>query len=111
MSWSSRHVQIFQRDGDGCHYCKELVKFYTIDHKVARSKGGTDDLDNLVRSCIRCNALKGSRDYEEFVAWLPKFLSSIDPSLPMPKKWISIAEKPSHAWMRSFPESFPKWML
>lgn len=32
----------------------------TKDHKLAKSKGGTDDLDNYQTMCATCNNLKGA---------------------------------------------------
>jgi len=34
---------------------------FTIDHVIPSSRGGSDDLDNLVGCCRRCNASKGAR--------------------------------------------------
>lgn len=34
----------------------------TKDHKLAKSKGGTDKLDNYVTCCATCNNLKGAYD-------------------------------------------------
>ena len=33
---------------------------FTIDHKIPRSKGGTDDFDNLWLLCNACNSTKGT---------------------------------------------------
>lgn len=60
-----------------CHYCKiicrlsfsnEFKNSATIDHKIPRSKGGTNARENLVIACNGCNNLKGSRSYESFKA-------------------------------------------
>lgn len=84
-----------KRDGWVCHYCgtplynPELKTRYeqwnpdfglprpvipeghrmaSLDHKIARANGGTNDLDNLVLACHQCNARKGARySYEQFV--------------------------------------------
>lgn len=37
----------------------------TKDHIIPRSKGGTDDLENLQPMCAVCNALKGNRMEQE----------------------------------------------
>lgn len=61
---------IFIRDGGTCHFCgKELLfKQVSIDHYLPKSKGGSDDIFNLVCSCRRCNKYKKSsvpEDYKE----------------------------------------------
>ena len=46
----------------------ENTKYPTIDHKIPKSQGGTNDMDNLVLSCIDCNIQKGARHtYEAFL--------------------------------------------
>jgi hypothetical protein len=39
-----------------------------VDHKIPRCKGGTDDLENLVVCCEKCNQRKRARDYDEFIS-------------------------------------------
>lgn len=44
----------------------------TVDHRVPRSRGGTDSLRNLVFACYACNQRKRDRTEEDFLAseWL-----------------------------------------
>jgi 5-methylcytosine-specific restriction endonuclease McrA len=92
------------RDGRLCHYCHartlyafEVAKLssnlrdsvidgpygpdkfgslsMTIDHKIPSVKGGSDDITNLVIACARCNASKGSIDYE----WYQVYERNIEP--------------------------------
>ena len=58
-----------------CHYCGEDLEpdRFNIDHKVPRSiirdnKKLKNDMDNMVISCLTCNGLKGSTEYETFKA-------------------------------------------
>ena len=61
-----------------CHYCGcEFVigspLFQpTLDHKTPLSKGGTNEIDNFVVCCMRCNLLKRTIDYDQFVFILSK---------------------------------------
>lgn len=59
-----------------CHYCRCHLKrgngasckdphYATIDHIVPRSKGGTNDLANLVYACLACNQRKANKRYLE----------------------------------------------
>jgi 5-methylcytosine-specific restriction endonuclease McrA len=67
--------------GDTCFYCS--VRFgdavadhddtaRTVDHRLARSRGGSDRLVNLVFACRACNHRKASSSETEFLAseWL-----------------------------------------
>lgn len=46
-----------------CVYCKKDLDWTTLtkDHVIALSKGGTDDIENVVPSCLRCNQTKSSK--------------------------------------------------
>lgn len=50
---------------DVCAYCGELAA--GVDHIQPKSKGGSDDPANLVRSCKRCNSHKASQDLVSFL--------------------------------------------
>ena len=54
---------------DRCFYCKKVLLFEesTLDHKVPKSKGGSNDIENFVLSCKKCNGKKGSSSYEDFL--------------------------------------------
>lgn len=54
----NRDLVLTKNDGR-CVYCGDPAD--TIDHVIPRSKGGTDDLDNLVPACRDCNSRKGNR--------------------------------------------------
>ena len=58
-----------QAEGN-CHYCGFHLPFKLteIDHKLPKSKGGTDHIENLVLACANCNRRKGSMDYLAFKA-------------------------------------------
>lgn len=51
-----------------CFYCsKELTEDEkTVDHKLPVSKGGTNEMNNLVISCQKCNSQKGDQTAEEY---------------------------------------------
>ena len=64
-----------------CFYCG--VRFHghgagpdhrTVDHRIPRSRGGSDGLANLVFACYACNQRKRDRPEDEFVAsdWLAR---------------------------------------
>ncbi len=53
---------VFARDGFTCQYCgrKPPQVALHVDHKQAKSRGGSDELGNLVTACASCNLGKGT---------------------------------------------------
>lgn len=41
---------------------------FGLDHQVARASGGGNSLDNLAMACKGCNARKGARDVDTYLA-------------------------------------------
>lgn len=39
----------------------------TVEHIIPRSKGGSNDPENLTHACARCNVLRGTLDIEIFI--------------------------------------------
>jgi CRISPR/Cas system Type II protein with McrA/HNH and RuvC-like nuclease domain len=60
-------LAVVYRDGTACRYCeretiiskKPCPAQRTVDHVLPVSKGGKDELDNLVLACRSCNSAKG----------------------------------------------------
>ena len=48
-----------------CFYCGRR-RTLTVDHVVPLSKGGLNDITNIVGACRPCNTRKGTRSAEEF---------------------------------------------
>ena len=67
----NKHVLFGQQEGL-CAGCKGdfPFKLFEVDHRVPRSRGGTDHLDNLQLLCSSCNRIKGDRPMEYLVAQL-----------------------------------------
>ncbi|SKC88460.1 HNH endonuclease [Maledivibacter halophilus] len=68
---------IYIRDCGMCYFCgkKLLFKQMSLDHYFPKSKGGPDDIFNLVCSCRKCNKYKKSfvpDDYKEVMVYLFK---------------------------------------
>lgn len=63
---NAKRFRIFERDGFRCQYCGGTppTVILQIDHIHPVSKGGDNDEENLVTSCMRCNAGKGARVIE-----------------------------------------------
>lgn len=66
------------RNNNYCWYCgKEMPPSeLTIDHVFPRSKGGGNDMDNIIMVCKNCNSSKGNMDlfewyFKERKVWPP----------------------------------------
>lgn len=55
------------RDGRRCVYCGDTSGPFHFDHLFPVSKGGGNDLSNIVVSCVPCNMSKGSKTLAEWV--------------------------------------------
>lgn len=59
----SLRFEVFARDGFVCQYCGSRPPdvVLEVDHIHPRSRGGTDDIINLVTSCYECNRGKRAK--------------------------------------------------
>lgn len=70
---ADRRAEVWAKTAGRCWYCGTQTspwKDFHVEHSVPKSKGGTDDLTNLVPSCQPCNNRKRDKDIEEFRAYL-----------------------------------------
>jgi diadenosine tetraphosphate (Ap4A) HIT family hydrolase len=60
--------EVLKRAKFRCELCgvSADVRALEVDHIVPRSRGGTDEADNLQALCYRCNAMKRDRDDTDF---------------------------------------------
>lgn len=58
---------VINRDGYNCRYCGCSLKSEEIefDHVTPKSRGGKNNLENIVVSCCRCNSKKSNYLLEE----------------------------------------------
>lgn len=57
--WLKLRFEVLKRDNFTCQYCgrnvvDDKIKLH-CDHIIPVSKNGTDELDNLITSCMECN--------------------------------------------------------
>ena len=67
--WYSLRAKVFKRDNFTCQYCGKIGGKLEADHVVPFSKGGGDELSNLVTSCRKCNRQKKDKSKDEFMIW------------------------------------------
>jgi hypothetical protein len=76
--------QVRQRAKYACEFCSvsetDVGGLLTIDHFQPQSKGGSDDLGNLIYSCVGCNQYK--QDYwptseSEPILWNPRKVAAL----------------------------------
>lgn len=58
---------IYERDHGVCQYCGKPVSFkaFTFDHVIPKSRGGLTTWNNIVCSCLTCNAHKANKTPKE----------------------------------------------
>jgi hypothetical protein len=90
VSWHRRRLQVRNRDNATCNYCGEPAPDGCADHIIPLSKGGTDNLDNLVWSCRVCNEAKGNKTLEE---WQKEQRESHNENLDAQQAPLSVVEQ------------------
>lgn len=63
--WHSLRKEILVRDNYTCQYCGNHAN--TVDHIIARSRGGSHEKSNLQASCRGCNSQKKDRSLKEWL--------------------------------------------
>jgi 5-methylcytosine-specific restriction enzyme A len=64
-SRSSLKRRLLREQGGVCAWCGQPLdagtaeRFPTLDHVIPRSRGGSNDADNIVVACLACNAGRG----------------------------------------------------
>lgn len=75
MKRKARLMTLFNKQAGCCAYCGEVMEIdtcnkpmsATIDHIIPRSKGGKDEIFNLVAACRQCNTEKGNMPLVDFI--------------------------------------------
>ncbi|MCB1718155.1 MAG: HNH endonuclease [Candidatus Competibacteraceae bacterium] len=57
--WREIRIQVLERDGHTCGYCGGEAN--QVDHITPLDLGGSNDMNNLIAACARCNQFKSNR--------------------------------------------------
>jgi site-specific DNA-methyltransferase (adenine-specific) len=73
----NKHVLFGQQEGR-CAGCRMdfPFKIFEVDHRIPRSRGGTDHPENLQLLCPHCNRIKGDRPQEYLMAQLKEAIAA-----------------------------------
>lgn len=67
--WYKIIKEVFKRDNYTCQYCGQIGGKLEADHIIPFSKGGSDEMSNLITSCRKCNRQKKDKSANEFIKW------------------------------------------
>lgn len=76
----------YAKFGRKCVYCDKEADVIELDHVLARTRGGSDRVSNLVPCCHECNQAKDNRLIEDFLKDDPERLARILSLLKAPLK-------------------------
>ncbi len=66
ISGTIKEFEAERRLPDECVFCRTTTDLET-DHLIPRSRGGTDNADNLALACKRCNTSRGKKGIFEWL--------------------------------------------
>jgi hypothetical protein len=66
QGWVKVRSEVFRRDDFTCRYCGERGGRLECDHVIPVSRGGSDNISNLVTACFKCNRSKRAKTVEEW---------------------------------------------
>lgn len=75
-----------------CRYCKSKENL-TIDHKIPKALGGSDEKKNLQCLCLRCNTIKSSMSHKQVMYLFKWFLQIQEDRVSNGKKPYELKKK------------------
>lgn len=75
----SLRIKVLNKYNKKCAYCGNdiTIEDMKVDHILPQSKGGTDDMDNLMPACEICNHYKDSHNLIKFKYLLNNIIKKI----------------------------------
>ena len=115
-----KRFEVFKRDGFICQYCGKTPPniILEVDHINPISKGGSDDINNLLTSCFECNRGKNNIPLDRIPQTLQNNLEVLKEKELQLKEYNKVLEKIEKRIQREMIEIriiyanfFPKWRL
>lgn len=111
MIWAKKRFKVLERDNFRCQYCWKNGKDVSleVDHIIPKSKGWTDDFDNLITCCRECNIWKWKD-----IIWVSNWIAKIkiaDHENAMIKKFFSEWNELSFGTIDKHNLSFISWFI
>lgn len=79
---NKKFIKIYREDSlrenkGVCAFCHEPLTYKTVtaEHKIPKSKGGTDRKENIGATCRSCNSLKGNMSDNQYLNLIKRFPS------------------------------------
>jgi hypothetical protein len=75
-----QRIKLHEEQYGICFYCRlpTPITHWTIEHRLPRSRGGTNDPQNKVGTCKRCNNAKGFLTEQEFLELKPEHVYNLN---------------------------------
>lgn len=102
-------LQLFSQQQGKCYYCGQTVEIsqdskagVSVDHKVPKSRGGSNEIENLVLCCRSCNVLKSNHMDFELLDCLARIYRNLNIAEQMSlKDWIQVVKQGFEIYLRS----------
>ena len=102
MAPSKRRV-VFEKTSGRCWYCGSGIDLETmcVEHATPKSKGGRNEIDNLLPACRSCNSQKYTKTVEEYRTWIEWFQAGSEPFTQNQIEWLAshgivLPDRPRH---------------
>jgi len=112
--------EVFKRDGFMCAYCGRTPPTVTleVDHVDPKSKGGKDDINNLITACFDCNRGKTNTPLDRVPSKLSENLEVLkeqELQIKEYRKYVKKIEKRVNKDIESvaqmYAENYDGWVL
>jgi len=87
---------------EACYFCRcyitkqsgiDMMDRETVEHLQPKSKNGIRSLKNKVRSCFKCNQLKGDMTVEEFSKFMQSYLKILKMNFKKDTAYVAKVQK------------------